>query len=677
MPFDLTNVDDRTFEDIFAEAKRRIVAYLPEWTDHNESDPGIALAQLFAWLTETAVFRMNQVPDGRMYAAFLNLVGFGPAEATSSTTIIELAIRPGTLPKTFAAFEVKLAAGQLPFEADDAVAVVGAALGAVLVDDRIGAVRTDHTQDNDAGTKSFAPFGTSTVDGRALYLGLETIPAGGTTPQPLVPPGTSAVLQMYVSVDAPTTSLEPASTCFAQPIEAVDSDVHWEGLVALPDTWAALETIEDETRGLRGSGFVKVKVTDAMVTFAPPDGPDAKPRFWVRARADATPGTDTRAIFYVAVNAVRARQWGTFAAELLLPGSNGTPLQSRTVLHPPMLLDDTFPIVEVAQPDASGALVWTAWSRVDDLASRAIGGVVQAGTAPLAVFTVSEGRDAILFGDGLDGLIPPRGQSNLRVTYRSGGGAAGNVGQGQVSLAFSDPAITDARQREAATGGTDAESVTSAMARAPKRLRAIERAVTPEDFETIAVECAGVARASAVNRMHPLYPDVPITGAITLVVVPPRAGEETAPMPSQTFLSAVSTALETYRVLTTELFVVAPKYHDVQVIADVEVKRDVDVPVARQAAADAIEAYLDPITGGPDGDGWPLGKAVSYGELLSTIVQAKKVSAVRALSFVVDGVAVAPCADGAIARAGATFSIDLVRALAPEIRMYAPGGGGT
>jgi predicted phage baseplate assembly protein len=78
VPFTPKNVDDRTFEDLVAEAKQRIAAYLPEWTDHNESDPGIALVQLFAWLTETSLFRLNQVPDDRMYVSFLDLIGFAP-----------------------------------------------------------------------------------------------------------------------------------------------------------------------------------------------------------------------------------------------------------------------------------------------------------------------------------------------------------------------------------------------------------------------------------------------------------------------------------------------------------------------------------------------------------------------------------------------------------------------
>ena len=56
-------LDDRTFEQLVAEAKRRIPGYTPEWTDLNDSDPGMTLVQLFAWLSEMIIWRLNRVPE--------------------------------------------------------------------------------------------------------------------------------------------------------------------------------------------------------------------------------------------------------------------------------------------------------------------------------------------------------------------------------------------------------------------------------------------------------------------------------------------------------------------------------------------------------------------------------------------------------------------------------------
>ena len=74
MPLTAPILDDRRFQDIFDEARLRIPKYLPEWTDHNLSDPGITLLELFAWLGDLILYRLNKVPDAN-YIAFLRLMG--------------------------------------------------------------------------------------------------------------------------------------------------------------------------------------------------------------------------------------------------------------------------------------------------------------------------------------------------------------------------------------------------------------------------------------------------------------------------------------------------------------------------------------------------------------------------------------------------------------------------
>src|SRR5690348_16236603 len=79
--------DDRTFQDIVAEAKRLIPKYCPQWTDHNVADPGIALLDLLAWMTDMMLYRVNQVPD-RLYVKFLELVGVQLFSASPARTDI-------------------------------------------------------------------------------------------------------------------------------------------------------------------------------------------------------------------------------------------------------------------------------------------------------------------------------------------------------------------------------------------------------------------------------------------------------------------------------------------------------------------------------------------------------------------------------------------------------------
>lgn len=70
----LPKLDDRKWEDLVREAVELIPKYCPEWTNHNAADPGITLLELFAWLIEVLLYRLNRVGD-KNYLAFLNLMG--------------------------------------------------------------------------------------------------------------------------------------------------------------------------------------------------------------------------------------------------------------------------------------------------------------------------------------------------------------------------------------------------------------------------------------------------------------------------------------------------------------------------------------------------------------------------------------------------------------------------
>src|SRR6188472_145099 len=67
-------LDDRRFQDLVDEAKRRVQQRCPEWTDHNVSDPGVTLIETFAWMTDQLLYRLNRVPDLN-YVKYLELIG--------------------------------------------------------------------------------------------------------------------------------------------------------------------------------------------------------------------------------------------------------------------------------------------------------------------------------------------------------------------------------------------------------------------------------------------------------------------------------------------------------------------------------------------------------------------------------------------------------------------------
>lgn len=74
MPFKSPNLDNRTFRQLVEEARRQINQSCPGWTDLSPSDPGMVLLELFAHLTETMIYQLNQIPD-KIYIELLRMIG--------------------------------------------------------------------------------------------------------------------------------------------------------------------------------------------------------------------------------------------------------------------------------------------------------------------------------------------------------------------------------------------------------------------------------------------------------------------------------------------------------------------------------------------------------------------------------------------------------------------------
>jgi predicted phage baseplate assembly protein len=168
----------------------------------------------------------------------------------------------------------------------------------------------------------------------------------------------------------------------------------------------------------------------------------------------------------------------------------------------------------------------------------------------------------------------------------------------------------------AALGGAPAESLDAAHGRALALLAGPARGISVGDWETLALEVPGVpvARAATVPGHLPELGCWAAPGAVTVVVLP-ACGRP--PVPGADFLAAVSRYLERRRPLTTELRVVGPHYVPVTVTATLHAARRVSgLPAAAQAA---LDAFFDPLTGGPDGTGWPFGRGVLKSDLVDIL----------------------------------------------------------
>src|SRR5690242_18878243 len=111
-------LDNRSYEQLRDELVKRIPAYEPEWTDHNESDPGVALLELFAYLGESLLYRFNQIPDTTKIA-FLRLLGVQPRTAQPARALVTVPTDLAAGVQVLRGSEAK--AGAVPFETEDEV----------------------------------------------------------------------------------------------------------------------------------------------------------------------------------------------------------------------------------------------------------------------------------------------------------------------------------------------------------------------------------------------------------------------------------------------------------------------------------------------------------------------------------------------------------------------------
>ena len=713
MPLPDIQLDDRTFEQLVAEAKRRIPGYTPEWTDLNDSDPGITLLQLFAWLSEMIIWRLNRVPE-KNFLKFLELIGIEPnppapahAELTFKMTVKN---RSQLIPQgTRVALTEQVDGKSVVFETDDNLYGVGAELAAVQSFD--GAVFEVVTEASRVPGKYFFPFGTRPQRDSALYLGFDT----------QFPEGTPVTLTIHVySADLieegkgikayftkATTGVQNDED--STPLQTEENtappsaDAAWEYFVGtnVNPNWQPLTNVRDNTGNLTRTG---------TVVFDPPATPiaeklgllrkdeDAK-LFWIRYRIKDLLGQGFERVPRVEdvlLNTIGATNSVTVTDELL-GASNGTANQKFKLANTPVLRD-RFDL-QINEGDG-----YQSWTMVRDFA---------ASSSSDRHFTLSPTAGEVTFGDGEQGKIPgrlprpeqpERDEPNIKAAnYRWGGGAGGNAGSNKItSLETSIPFIDSVTNLRPAIGGEDEESTENAKLRAPDSIRTQSRAVTSSDFEFLAKQTPGarIRRAYALPLRHPdlepirpTYSEkksecscpkcagskysstqpcgstpgvsrqasceatvpkrrpsstlIPVPGVVTVLIVTEALPDEIKPIPSEDTLKLVGQWLNQHRLITTELYVAAPKYREVEIEARVIAKSTANSGQVAEALQKMLLDYFHPLRGGANGTGWDFGGTVYFAETYRRILNMPGVARLEAGAVItyVDGKQQPPCTD--------------------------------
>ena len=211
-------------------------------------------------------------------------------------------------------------------------------------------------------------------------------------------------------------------------------------------------------------------------------------------------------------------------------------------------------------------------------------------------------------------------------------------------LKTSIPYVTQVINRQPALGGRDAQSLADAKLRAPQMLRTRTRAVTAEDYEYLALQVPGVARATclAPGSMPAGPNDVP-PGQVVVLVLPQVADEARngtlRSLDRPELLAAVKAHLDERRVVGAYLEVRAPRYIPVSVEVTLRLSERAEpfmIDNVRRAAERALYTYLSPYTGGPDGRGWPVGRDLHVSEIYARLQRVASVEYVDEVKVTID-----------------------------------------
>ena len=649
MPIPAPIIDDRSYQQLRDELVRRISVYTPEWTDHNPSDPGITLIELFAFLGENLLFRFNQIPEATKLA-FLRLLRIPllPAVPARSLLVLSTEEPNGVL----APLGAEARAGSVPFETRTEVHVWPISSVAAA---RISTAAPDPTTQPEAAEftlRALDALGELKPGQAPAYYETQTVPTDETKPP--VDFGASVDGMLWIALvggkgvdpeklggalvnvgfvpDAQVLSMDEVKACPGADVASKSTPVEWqistgEVNAASGPVYKSVTVEGDTTRGLSQQGIVRLRLPKKKSDFGvfvasdedlkgtgamPPvldDETEPKIICWLRAfRHD---GSRLGKVQLVTVNATDVLQSRKAFPEFVGTGT-GQPNQVYRLSHRPILEHSVR--LEVEEDGA-----WRRWTETDSF---------HASSPDDRHFIVDRESAEIRFGTVVHGMPPQTGQRIRTLEYGYGGGVIGNVAAKAINKLLIAGAVKVANPLPA-FGGGESETIEAALERIPGELRRRDRAVTKGDFRELALMTPGanVGRAECLARFYPPTRTPERAGVVSVVVWPTSDKiHPNAPMPDRNLLRAVCEWLDQRRLITTELYVIPPTYRRIAVTVGLRVKPGYGVEAVRRWAELVLRQYLSPLPPyGPEGSGWPLGRRVHGPELEAAVLQVEGV----------------------------------------------------
>ena len=656
MPLTLPTIDDRRYQQLVDETLARVPVHTPEWTNFNQSDPGVTLVQLFSFLTENLLYRANLIPE-RNRSKFLQLLQIPLRTAQAAQGLVSIANERGPLQRQTLASDLEVRAGALAFRTQLGLDVLPiearvffkrplATQSAELLEyyrllyasyqvEFPSDINLYETVALDPKVVDSVDLNEDTVD-RSLWVALlarrQDVVAGAVDPLKEVRDelgGRTLTLGIVPALDASSALLTPggvaqSSSLLVFELPRADAD---GGITRLADGSVAPAYRQlvprTEVDLLTSPGVVQLALPAAAELRAwndleplesgvgnlPPaledTGLSERLVTWLRISA---PGAAQSRLKWVGINTVPVQQRERINAEPLADG-DGTPDQTRQLSQAPVLANS----IQVSTRLGNETLLW---SETDDLYAappevpvadpRQPPGVVS--VAPpdpgaVNVFVADPEAGSLRFGDGFRGRRLPLG-ARVFATYEFCAGAAGNVAENTINAGPSLPSGFKVSNPVRSWGGADAETVLDGEKQVPRYLQHRDRLVSVEDFEAIAWRAPGlqIGRIEVLPAFHPdLDPLEPgsAPGVVTVMAIPRFDPlQPDAPRADRLFLNTLCRYLDPRRLVTTELVVRGPVYLPIWISVGVDVQAGFAVAEVVENVKQRLRDFLAPVGSG-------------------------------------------------------------------------------
>lgn len=676
---DIENLNNTSLEDIFEDARNQVLYQSSEWTNFQESDPGITLLEMFSWLKFVQHEYLNRISDG-VQMKFLKLLDVKPFTNKGSQTLLEVS---GIKKDIELPIRTKWKSKNMIFENLNQQALIKSKILSLIFENP--EITSEEEYYKFDGKKSFFLFGKD-IDRKNSKDAVRRFTVNFDAPLPK-----NSIINLYFSVHV-------SKGLKRNPIHPDDefasmAKVRWEyyGKEGGKIGWHKLEIVKDETHNFLFSGIVKIKLAGKSMPI--------EEQYKVRAVLEYDEYDYPPRIDGILTNVFRATQSNTRCQNIIIKKEDiltnrtvkirnnlaiygeielyfkkhggwvkaGQPVMERKIDKGEVILDlkEIWSEIKVHKhneevimlvcyekglknkmtlgsatsmssqnfeiefrnllldglelmisENVDGDEVFYKWQRVDDFFSS---------SKYDRHYVFSKEHNLIAFGDHEHGMAPRKGTDNIRICgLKETFGENSNTKEDTINSVISENEVLKSckvRQISEAKFGRDEETLSHARARAAELFSNPQRAVTLQDYEDIVRSTPGLMFNNVkVLPNYMLGEDVSKQNCVTIAVRWNRKVGLTLP---KSFEENIMNHLEKYRLINTKVKVVSPEYVGLVIggVIIVNPSYRVEDGLIENEIKDYIEANMNS----------DMGKTLHFGDLFGMIDRLEYVSSLSKL----------------------------------------------